>query len=64
LIRHGEYFTVYSNLKSANVSRGQKISLKQNIGVVITDPIDGTTEVHFEVRKGATPLNPSSWLAN
>lgn len=64
LIRHGEYFTVYSNLKSANVSRGQKVSLKQNIGVVITDPIDGTTEVHFEVRKGATPMNPSSWLAN
>ena len=64
LIRHGEYFTVYSNLKSVNVSRGQKVSLKQNIGVVITDPIDGTTEVHFELRKGATPLNPSSWLAN
>jgi murein DD-endopeptidase MepM/ murein hydrolase activator NlpD len=64
LIRHGEYFTVYSNLKSVNVARGQKVSLKQNIGVVITDPIDNTTEVHFEVRKGATPLNPSSWLAN
>ncbi|WP_306550623.1 murein hydrolase activator EnvC [Daejeonella sp.] len=64
LIRHGEYFTVYSNLKSVNVSRGQKVSLKQNIGIVITDPIDNTTEVHFEVRKGATPLNPSSWLSN
>lgn len=64
LIRHGEYFTVYSNLKSASVSRGQKVTLKQNIGVVITDPIDGTTEVHFEVRKGALPLNPSGWLAN
>lgn len=64
LIRHGEYFTVYSNLKTASVSRGQKVTLKQSIGVVITDPIDGTTEVHFEVRKGATPLNPSSWLSN
>lgn len=64
LIRHGEYFTVYSNLKSASVSRGQKVSLKQNIGIVITDPIDGTTEVHFEVRKGATPMNPAGWLAN
>jgi septal ring factor EnvC (AmiA/AmiB activator) len=64
LIRHGEYFTVYSNLKSVSVSRGQKVTLKQSIGVVITDPIDGTTEVHFEVRKGATPLNPSSWLSN
>ncbi|WP_291399396.1 peptidoglycan DD-metalloendopeptidase family protein [Daejeonella sp.] len=64
LIRHGEYFTVYSNLKSVTVSRGQKVTLKQSIGVVITDPVDGTTEVHFEVRKGATPLNPSSWLSN
>lgn len=64
LIRHGEYFTVYSNLKSVSVSRGQKVTLKQSIGLVITDPIDGTTEVHFEVRKGATPLNPASWLSN
>ena len=64
LIRHGEYFTVYSNLKSVSVSRGQKVTLKQSIGVVITDPVDGTTEVHFEVRKGATPLNPASWLSN
>jgi murein hydrolase activator len=64
LIRHGEYFTVYSNLKSVSVSRGQKVTLKQSIGVVITDPVDGTTEVHFEVRKGAVPMNPASWLAN
>lgn len=64
LIRHGEYFTVYSNLKTANVSRGQKVTLKQNIGTVITDPVDGTTEVHFEVRKGASPMNPAGWLAN
>ncbi|WP_026897776.1 murein hydrolase activator EnvC family protein [Daejeonella oryzae] len=64
LIRHGEYFTVYSNLKSVSVSRGQKVSIKQAIGTVITDPNDGTTEVHFEIRKGANPMNPSSWLAN
>jgi murein hydrolase activator len=64
LIRHGEYFTVYSNLRSVSVSRGEKVSLKQAIGTVITDPSDGTTEVHFEVRKGAAPMNPSTWLAN
>ena len=64
LIRHGEYFTVYSNLRSVNVSRGEKVTLKQTIGTVITDPNDGTTEVHFEVRKGANAMDPSSWLAN
>src|SRR5690606_20492876 len=60
LIRHGEYFTVYSNLRTVTVSRGQKVLLKQNIGTVITDPVDGTTEVHFEVRKGALTMNPES----
>ena len=64
LIRHGEYFTVYSNLRTANVSRGQKVTLKQNIGTVITDPVDGTSEVHFEIRKGVAPMNPAGWLSN
>lgn len=64
IIRHGEYFTVYSNLKSASVSRGQKVGVKQSVGTVVTDPVDGTTEAHFELWKGVTPVNPSSWLAN
>ena len=64
LIRHGEYFTVYSNLRSVSVNKGQKVSLKQPIGTVLTDTDDGTTEVHFEVRKGAVPMNPETWLAN
>ncbi|MFM6976662.1 MAG: murein hydrolase activator EnvC family protein [Sphingobacteriaceae bacterium] len=64
MIRHGEYFTAYSNLKSVNVSAGQKVNLKQTIGTVATDPTDDSTEVHFELWKGASPLNPSSWLAN
>ncbi len=63
LINHGEYFTVYSNLRSVSVAQGQKVTAKQAIGTVITDPSDGTSQVHFEVRKGAAPLNPSSWLA-
>lgn len=63
MIRHGEYFTVYSKLRSVSVSKGQKVSTKQTIGVVATDPSDGTTQAHFEIRKGATPLNPESWLA-
>jgi murein hydrolase activator len=64
LIRHGEYFTVYSNLRSVSVAKGQKVTVKQAIGSVITDPTDGTTQLHFEIRKGATPMNPEGWLAN
>ncbi|MBE7179358.1 MAG: peptidoglycan DD-metalloendopeptidase family protein [Mucilaginibacter polytrichastri] len=64
LIRHGEFFTVYSNLKSASVSSGQKVSTKQAIGTAATDPATGDTEVHFELHKAFTPQNPRNWLAN
>lgn len=62
IIRHGEYFSVYSNLKSVNVSKGQKVAVKQSIGTVIKDPIDKTTQLHFEIYKGVNPSNPELWL--
>ncbi len=64
LIKHGEYFSVYSQLKSINVSRGDKVSTRQAIGTVQADPFDGTTQLHFELRKGVSPLNPASWLSS
>jgi len=62
LIRHGEYFTAYSNLKSASVSKGQKVSTRQAIGTVATDPTTGETNVHFELTKGINYLDPKTWL--
>jgi septal ring factor EnvC (AmiA/AmiB activator) len=64
LIQHGEYFSVYANIKTPHVSTGDKVSVKQNIGTVITDPVDGTTQLHLEVWKGVNPTNPETWLAN
>jgi septal ring factor EnvC (AmiA/AmiB activator) len=63
VVVHGEYFTVYSNLRSASVARGQKVTTKQPIGVVATDPSSGETEVHFEIYKGKEAVNPKQWLA-
>ncbi|MFD2162768.1 murein hydrolase activator EnvC family protein [Paradesertivirga mongoliensis] len=60
LIRHGEYFTAYSNLRSANVSVGQEVTTGQNIGSVKTDS-DGTN-LHFEIWKNTSPVNPEGWL--
>ncbi len=62
LVKHGEYFTVYYNLRSVTVKRGDKISTKQVVGVVATDAAEGVTEVHFEVWKGTTKLDPEDWL--
>lgn len=63
IIRHGAYLTVYSNLRSVSVSKGQKVSTKQTIGVAATDSASGDTEIGFEVHKGADDMNPASWLA-
>lgn len=62
IIRHGDFFTVYSNLISVSVSKGSKVSTKQSVGTIATDPEDGKTELHFEVWEGKLVQNPTSWL--
>ncbi|SFH30413.1 murein hydrolase activator EnvC family protein [Pedobacter insulae] len=61
LIRHGEYFTLYQNLKTASVSEGQNVTTKQTIGTAALN--EGVAEVSFQVIKGAIAQNPESWLA-
>lgn len=63
IIRHGDYFSVYSQLDEVYVNRGDKVKTKQDIGKVHTDRSEGKTEVHFELRHGTETLNPSLWLA-
>lgn len=61
LIKHGEYFTTYSKLKEVYVKRGDKIDIGQTLGKVYTDG-NGVSEIHFEVWKGVSKLNPELWL--
>jgi len=61
IVKHGEYYTVYSNLKEVYVQKNEVISEGQSIGAVYTNE-DSVTEVHFEVWKSSTNLNPATWL--
>lgn len=63
IIRHGDFFTVYSQLDEVYVNRGDKVKTKQDIGKVHTDRSEGKTELHFELRQGTETLNPAGWLA-
>lgn len=63
MIRHGEYFTVYSKMKKLSVSAGQKVTVKQVLGTIATDASEGTTELQFQIWKNGSPVNPSGWLA-
>ncbi|HAK70801.1 MAG TPA: hypothetical protein DCM15_05445, partial [Cryomorphaceae bacterium] len=62
LIRHGNYFTVYSNLVTVQVKAGDTISLKQPIGTAFTDE-EGKTMVQFGLWRDANIQDPYPWLA-
>jgi len=61
-IRHGEYITVYQNLASTSVSKGQKVSTKQRIGTVGSNH-EGKAILKFVLTKNETINNPQSWLS-
>jgi murein hydrolase activator len=63
IITHGEYFTVYSGLKEVYVKRGQKVTISQEIGQVLSNS-EGISELRFQIRKNTTPLDPQLWLRN
>jgi septal ring factor EnvC (AmiA/AmiB activator) len=63
VIKHGEYYTAYSNLRSLNVKKGQKVGTKQTIGTAATDQATGEAIVSFSLYKGSTAVNPKIWLA-
>lgn len=67
ILRHGEYFSVYGNLQQVFVKKGDKVELKQDIGVVYTDASKFKTESHLEIWKlsqgGTIKLNPQKWIA-
>jgi septal ring factor EnvC (AmiA/AmiB activator) len=61
IVKHGSYYTVYSKLDGVSVSKGQKIKRNQPIGSV-TVGTDGNAELHFELWKDKTKLNPQLWF--
>jgi septal ring factor EnvC (AmiA/AmiB activator) len=63
IIRHGEFLSVYSNLTDVTVKMGDMVSTKQPIGRVAQSAEEEKTELHFEIWKGKTVLNPEPWLA-
>jgi len=63
LVQHGEYFTLYSNLRDVTVKSGDKVSTKQPLGLIQTDEDEGKTEVHLEIWKGSNKMDPQGWIA-
>ena len=60
MVRHGEYISIYTNLKETFVNTGDKVKTKEEIGVIISDK--GKTEFEFQLWKGTTLMDPSYWI--
>lgn len=62
IVSHGDYYTVYTNLEDVFVRVGDKVSTKQEIGTVMNNEVEEKTELHIEIYKGKTRLDPQEWL--
>jgi len=64
IVSHGAYRTVYSNLASVSVAKGDKLNTKQAIGTVLSG--DEGAVAHIEVWKitadGLVNVDPALWV--
>ena len=65
LIRHPNgYVSAYAHLKDMNVAKGTVVSRGDNIGTAGKTGSVSKPQLHFELRKGATPVDPVPLLAS
>lgn len=63
IVSHGEYYTVYGNIGTPAVSKGQTVKQGQALGKLVADPDEGgRTTIHFEIYKNRDKLNPEAWI--
>jgi septal ring factor EnvC (AmiA/AmiB activator) len=61
MLQHGDFFTIYQNLSSVNVTKGDKVSIRQSLGKIKTNG-DGKTILKFAITQNTTYTNPRAWL--
>ena len=61
-VRHGDYITVYYNIKKILVKTGDKVDFKQSLGEVGYNAFMGKNTLKFRVQKNKTKLNPADWV--
>ena len=63
MLRHGNYYTVYTGLIEVYVKAGDKVNIRQELGVIYSDPKDNNrTRLSFQIRHEMEKLNPEHWL--
>ena len=64
IVKHGKYFTVYSNLINVKVRKGDSVETKQELGDVFEDPTENSScTVKFMIYDQQKFLDPEQWIA-
>lgn len=61
VIKHGKYFTGYSNIAGVNLSKGQSVKLGQVIGKSAAN-LDGIGAVDLQISNEQSEMDPEHWL--
>ncbi|MBK7132154.1 MAG: peptidoglycan DD-metalloendopeptidase family protein [Bacteroidales bacterium] len=63
IIRHGKYYSVYTNLVNVKVKTGDKVATKQEIGDVYADPGNSNNAILKFMIVETKYQDPESWIA-
>lgn len=63
MVKHGDYFTTYSNIAQVYVKQGQAVKTGAQLGSIGRDTENGGHLLHFEIWNGKQKENPAHWLA-
>lgn len=61
-VKHGNYFTIYSNLASTFVKANQQVSAGTPIGEIGSD-FDESITLDFQIWNGDKPVDPLGWVS-
>ncbi|MEI6947875.1 peptidoglycan DD-metalloendopeptidase family protein [Paraflavisolibacter sp. H34] len=62
IIRHGKYFTIYSNLSAVSVSKGMAIRTGQSLGRAAAADDGNGGQIDFMLMIESRNVNPEPWL--
>lgn len=64
IIQHGDYYSVYSKLSDVTVKKGQQVTTGQALGEVWQNQNSGIFELHLEIWKGKSQMDPEVWISS
>ncbi|SIQ05642.1 murein hydrolase activator EnvC family protein [Maribacter ulvicola] len=61
-IKHGNFISTYYNLSELYVKKGDKVTSKEELGIVFTNKNNGQTRLKFYLYQDTSRLNPEEWV--